>query len=102
MFASDVVNIVGPGEEISDKDTGRTSRAIGCRDGSLAGASGGTANHDAAGRGSGDKRELCGDGRSRECSQLDMPAAKPGGRGVEKSGGEDARFLEAQHLRAQR
>src|SRR5262245_35147988 len=102
MFASDVVNIVGPGEKISDKDTGRTSCAIGCRDGSLAGAGGGTANHDAAGRGSGDKCELWGDGHRRECSQLDTPAAKSGGRGIEKSGGEDVRFLEAQQLRAQR
>src|SRR5438093_4643537 len=102
MFASDVVNIVGPGEEISDKDTGRASRAIGCGDGSLAGAGGGTANHDAAGRRSGDKRKLGGDGHSWECSQLDMTAAKPGGRGVEKSREEDMRFLEAEQLGTQR
>src|SRR5207247_9431390 len=98
MFASEVANIVGPGEEISDKNTGRTSRAIGCRDGSLAGPGGGTANHDAAGRGSGDKRELCGDGHRRKGSQLDTPAAKSGGGSIDKSGGEDVRSLEAPHL----
>src|SRR5437867_10939059 len=77
MFASDVVNIVGPGEEISDKDTGRTSRAIGCRDGSLAGASGGAANHDAAGRGSGDKRELWGMGTAGNAPSLICPRPNP-------------------------
>src|SRR5439155_13087464 len=32
MFASDVVNIVGPGEGMSEKETGRTSRCSGRRE----------------------------------------------------------------------
>src|SRR5437660_5641089 len=101
MLAFDVVKIVGRGEEISHKDTGRPCEAVGCRYDSLAGAGDGTPNHDAAGRGSGEKLQVLGDRHGGECSQFDMPATKPGGRDVQKGRGEDVRFLEAEQLRAQ-
>src|SRR5215471_16444407 len=101
MLASNVADVVGPGKEISHKDTRRPSQAVGCRDGSLAGAGAGTPNYDAAGGESREKRQLWRYRHGRKCSQLDMPPAEPRGRRIQKSGREDVRFLEAEQLGAQ-
>src|SRR5260370_29965730 len=101
MIAFDVVEIVGPGKEISCKGAWRPAGAVGCRDGSQSGAGAGTPNHDSARRVSRNKRQALGDRHGGGCSQMDMSAAKSKNCNIHEGGRKNMRFPGAEQLGSQ-
>src|SRR5260370_40744234 len=93
MIAFDVVEIVGPGKEISCKGARRPPSAIGRRYGSQAGAGAGTPNHDSARRVSRNKRQALGDRHGGGSSQINTSAAKNKRRNIIKRAPADQPYL---------
>src|SRR5260370_18990226 len=98
MIAFDVVEIVGPGKEISCKGARRPPSAIGRRYGSQAGAGAGTPNHDSARRVSRNKRQALGDRHGGGVFQIDTSAAKSKSCTTQKRCGQHMSFLGAVDL----